>query len=193
MKTIRTFAQCLAFGLFIAAALEAFGMSRRLPSEPPEAPSQPTTPTPVVPREPAAIKDPMVPEGYDPFRGGGEMAARDVDDRYQKYRELQPRRDAGQAWVTDRCDVNLSDRDSFADRIAYAVHLKMRRSIPRVEYVGSLFGMSSDPSTYTPVSLISHPLCMVSRSTLEVTLGGKNIPSQQVIDKANAFASKMNQ
>lgn len=150
----------------------------------------PTAPPPV--REPAAISGSITPEGFDTFREVSYPVGEVVDTIYKNNRELLPVRDAQQSYRTDNCDPQLEKNDRFADRIAYAVELKMQPSRAQLGYVASYFGLSKDVNSYLPNSLISHPLCNVTSSTLNTTLGGKNIPSAATIKKANEFANKMN-
>ncbi len=158
------------------------------------APAPKPEPPPTKPpaREPAAIGDSITPEGFDVFNEVAYPVGGIVDTTYKNYRELIPVRDAQQSYRTDNCDISLENKDRFADRIAYAVELKMQPSTAQLGYVASYFGLKSDVKTYLPNSLISHPLCNVTSSTLNTTLSGKNIPSAATIAKANEFANKMN-
>lgn len=153
----------------------------------------PATPAPNAPTEPAASNNAFEPEGFDVFTDVSYPMGSAVDSSYSKYRELIPLRRAQEAHATDKCDPRLGTKDRFADRIAYAVNLKMQPSRAQLGYVASYFGLSSDVSSYLPNSLISHPLCNVTTQTLETTLNGKNVPGAATIKKANDFANKINQ
>ena len=153
------------------------------------------TPVPTatpVPRDPAAVTDSITPANFDVFNEVAYPVAGVVDTTYQSYRELIPVRDAGASYKSDNCDVNLDGKDRFADRIAYAVELKMQPSKAQLGYVYSYFGLNKDVSTYMPNSFVSHPLCTVTASTLNTTLKGKNVPSASVINKINLFTNTMN-
>lgn len=156
----------------------------------PPPPTSAPTPPPV--REPAAVSDPLTPEGFDVFREVAYPVGEIVDTTYKNDRELLPVRNAQEAYRTDSCDTSLDKNDRFADRIAYAVELKMQPSKAQLGYVASYFGLNKDANTYLPNSLISHPLCNVTSETLNTTLSGKNIPSAATIKKANEFANKLN-
>ncbi|KHD89772.1 MAG: hypothetical protein OM95_01485 [Bdellovibrio sp. ArHS] len=150
------------------------------------------TPTPPVVREPAAVTDSITPEGFDVFAEVSYPVGSVVDTNYKNYRELIPTRNAQQAHASDLCDSNLDQNDRFADRISYAVELKMQPSKAQLGYVASYFGLNSDVNTYLPNSLISHPLCNVTSATLNTTLNGKNVPGAATIKKINEFADRMN-
>lgn len=115
-----------------------------------------------------------------------------VDRYYKTYRELMPTRSSQNSHYTDSCDPGTEGKDTFADRIAWAVELKMQPAKAQLGYVGSLFGMSNDVNTYLPNSLLSHPICKVTSSTLNTTFGGKNVPGSSTINKINRFADLMN-
>ena len=168
-------------------------MAQKPPSQ--QQPANPPTarpPTPVTPREPASSTNLLRPENFDVFSEVAYPVGQTVDNSYKNYRELLPVRRAQEAHASDRCDIHMEGKDRFADRVAYAVDLKMHASKAQLSYVASYFGLNSDGSTYVPNSLLSHPLCTVTSQTLNTTLNGKNIPSAAVIKKANDFANKMN-
>ena len=160
--------------------------------------STPTTPTPTPSpsptpvREPAAVTDSITPENFDVFSEVSYPVGDFVDTRYKTYRELIPVRDANAGHNTDKCDPTLEGNDRFSDRISYAVELKMQPAKAQLGYVYSYFGLNKDVNTYLPNSLISHPLCNVTSSSLNTTLSGKNVPSAATITKINTFANKMN-
>lgn len=169
----------------------------------PPATSKPPTPSPTpapvpapapspVPRDPASSVGGLTPEGFDVFSEVSYPTGSIVDTTYNNYRELLPQRNAQESYTTDNCDEKLENNDRFADRIAYAVEVKMQPAKAQIGYVASYFGLNKDVNTYMPNSLISHPLCNVTRDTLNTTLSGKNIPSDATIKKANEFANKMN-
>lgn len=154
--------------------------------------NQPVTVKPPV-REPAAVTTSLTPIGFDVFNEVAYPVGGVVDSSYKNYRELIPVRDESLSHYTDLCDSTLDRKDRFADRIAYSVEIKMQPARAQLGYVASYFGLKSDVSTYLPNSLISHPLCNVTSTSLNSTLNGKNIPSAATIKKANAFVDRMNQ
>nr|WP_295901338.1 hypothetical protein [uncultured Bdellovibrio sp.] len=170
------------------------GSTTPAPKPPTTQPPTTTPPvtTPPAPREPAAISDSITPVGFDAFIEVAYPVGNIVDTTYKQYRELLPQRNAQESYRTDNCDANLDKNDRFADRIAYAVELKMQPSKAQLGYVASYFALNKDVNTYLPNSLISHPLCNVTSDTLNTTLNGKNVPSAATIKKANEFANKMN-
>lgn len=159
--------------------------------------SSPSTPTPTPSatpiREPAAITDSITPADFNVFNEVSYPVGQLVDSKFQSYRELLPQRNAQEGHYTDSCDTNADTQDRFADRIAYAVELKMHPLQAGLGYVADAYGMNSNENTYLANSLISHPLCNVTSETLNTTLGGKKIPSASTIKKANEFANKMNE
>ncbi|WP_413290418.1 hypothetical protein [Bdellovibrio sp. HCB337] len=115
-----------------------------------------------------------------------------VDERYSSSRELIPRRSQSGSHSTDSCDESLDGRDRFAERIAYAVEVKSKRSRAQLEYVAPYYGLSKDIRTYTPNGFLSHPMCPVSKASLKTTLGSKYVPASKTVEKANVFVSRMN-
>ncbi|UYL09148.1 hypothetical protein B9G69_000980 [Bdellovibrio sp. SKB1291214] len=153
----------------------------------PSTPSTPTNP------EPPATTGSIVPADFDVFTEVAGPVGKLVDSIYQTYRELIPERDQTLAYKTDNTDMNVDSRYRFADRIAYAIELKMNPSKAGLGYVGSSYGMSSSESSYLETSLISHPLCTVSSTSLSKTLSSGKVPSASTITKLNTFANKMNE
>ena len=193
MKTQKICTKVLfALVINIAFSPAAYGMGQRAPSSGGGGGVSNPAPTPPVQREPAAVTDPLTPPGFDVFSEVAYPTGGAVDEIYKSYRELLPVRNAQVSYVTDQCDSNLEGKDSFADRIAYSVELKMQPSKAQLGYVSSYFGLNSNPEMYMPNSLISHPLCTHTSSTLSSTIGSK-VPSASTITKINTFASKMNE
>lgn len=181
--------------LMIGSAVTTFISSMTLAMSQKPIPANTNPPAPVKPpvREPAAVANPVTPIGFEVFSEVAYPVGSAVDSTYKNYRELIPVRDGSLSHYTDLCDAKLDKKDRFADRIAYSVEVKMQPSRAQLGYVASYFGLNSDVKTYLPNSLISHPLCNVTSSTLNSTLNGKNIPSEATIKKANAFVARMNQ
>lgn len=164
----------------------------------PTTPTTPTTPTvpttPVTPTEPdrtPASDGTIRPANFDVFSEVAYPVGIAVDQRYKSYRELLVTRDGGSHRV-DTCDIKLDNNDRFADRIAYAVDLKMQPSTAQLGYVYSYFNLPKDTSKYIKNSLVSQPLCNVTTASLETTFGGKNIPTSATIAKINTFVNTMN-
>lgn len=134
----------------------------------------------------------MTPANFDVFNEVAYPVGSVVDTTYQSYRELIPVRSSGAAQKSDDCDLNLEGKDRFADRIAYAVELKMQPSKAQLGYAYSYFGLNKDVSTYMSNSFVSHPLCAVTAASLKTVLKGKNVPSASVINKINLFTKTMN-
>jgi len=129
--------------------------------------------SPTVPQAPALNTDMPAPQNYNVFSEVAYPVGEIIDSEFQSYRDLLPQRNAQQGHGTDQCDLSEQTHDSFADRISYAVELKMHPSKAGLGYVSSYFGLSSNEGTYFPNSLISHPLCNVSADSLDTTLGGR--------------------
>ncbi len=182
--------------LILLTSPGALAMSKKpIKVEPAPAPSPAPSPAPTplpAPREPAAVTDPITPVGFDVFNEVAYPVGNAVDTIFRSYRELLPARDGNNSHLIDSCDANLDQKDRFADRVAYAVELKMQPSRPQLGYVYSYFGLNKDVNTYLPNSLISHPLCRVNSSSLNTTLKGKHVPSAAIINKINLFTDKMN-
>lgn len=151
-----------------------------------------SAPNPPPVKEPPAISNPMTPDGFNVFTEVSYPMGEAVDKVYKNYRELLPVRNAQVSHASDNCDVALDGNDRFADRISYAVELKMQTSKAQLGYVASYFGLNKNVDTYLPNSLISHSLCTVTSGTLNTTLNGKNVPSASTIKKINDFANRMN-
>lgn len=181
----------------LLAVNTAAAMSQKPPTQPTPTPSPSPTPkpspSPSPGREPAAITGSITPKDFNVFNEVSYSVGSVVDTTYKNYRELLETRNSQQGHDTDSCDPTLDARDRFADRISYAVELKMNPSKAQIGYVASYFNLNSNINTYLPNSLISHPLCSVSAESLKTTLSGKNIPSAGTIAKINTFTNKMNQ
>lgn len=113
-----------------------------------------------------------------------------VDNYYSSYRELLEGRKTDSSHFTDRCDAKVSDRDQFADYIAYYVYRHLKLTTPKISSIASLFGVSMTGAK--PVSLGSHRMCSVSRSSFAATVSSSKVPSDAVIAKLNTFANRYN-
>lgn len=174
--------------VIVGLSLNSFAMGK---------PPRPETPGPDdrVPQltSPAAPNSELFPPpGFDVFAQVAYPVGALVDSQFQSYRELLPQRAAQLGHASDRCDINLNNNDRFADRIAYAVALKLQPSRAGLGYVGTAYKLGTNEDSYFPNSLISHPLCTVSESSLTTTLGSKRVPSASTIKKANQLATQLN-
>lgn len=90
----------------------------------------------------------------------------------------------------DDCHQELQNNTRFADAIGFFVdELSTSRKV-QLQSIASFYNMSSNPATYFPVSLISHPLCRVTRGTLGSTI--RNLPDNSTITLAQRFADDHN-
>lgn len=113
-----------------------------------------------------------------------------VDNYYSSYRELLEGRKTDSSHFTDRCDAKVSNRDQFADYIAYYVYRHLKPITPKISSIASLFGVSMTGAKQ--VSLGSHRMCSVTRSSFASTVSSSKVPSDAVITKLNTFASRYN-
>lgn len=91
----------------------------------------------------------------------------------------------------DKCFSDENTHDYFADQISYYSSVMISDVPAKVGFIGSSYGTSSDDNNYFPTSLIHHPLCMTTNSTLKSTMK-RNYPKQSTIDKLNRFAEQVN-
>lgn len=90
----------------------------------------------------------------------------------------------------DHCFKEEDGHEYFADQIAYYAQ-EMISDVPaKVGFIGSSYGTSSDDNNYFPTSLIRHPLCLSTSSTLSATMN--KVPGQATIEKINRFATTVN-
>ncbi len=111
-------------------------------------------------------------------------------DFYKGQSELSKARVSVNIDSIDKCSQGTNTRDQFVDQISYFTQLMIKDTRAFVGMVGSSYGTSDNDANYFPTSLIRHPLCLVSKSTLKKTL--RNIPSQNTIDKLNILANSVN-
>lgn len=149
-------------------------------------------------------KDPIVeePEVEDP--GGGVVVSDAFDyldisaiisasvDRYNNNSQLAKTRSLINTDTVDKCNVekNIKPNDQFGDQISFYTKMMMSNTPAMVGIIGSYYSASSNDGSYYPVSLVGHPLCTSTSSSLSKTL--RNVPSQSVIDKLNRFEKKVN-
>ena len=113
-----------------------------------------------------------------------------VDNYYSNYRDLLEGRKTASSHFTDRCDAKVSDRDQFADYIAYYVYRHLKPTTAKISSIASLFGVSM--SGASQVSLGSHKMCNVTSSSFAATVGSSKVPSATVINQLNTFANRYN-
>jgi hypothetical protein len=90
----------------------------------------------------------------------------------------------------DDCHQELQNNTRFADAIGFFIdELSSSRKV-QLQSIASFYNMSSNPATYFPVGLISHPLCRVTRGTLGSTI--RNVPNNSTIALAQRFADDHN-
>jgi hypothetical protein len=143
-------------------------------------------------REPSSDDEPIpVPVGDADLVGLSQYIANTVDD-IQNRSELGKGRTLSSAFPVDSCHKDLQGMDQFSDAIAYSVsELSKGRQI-QLQSLGSIFGYSTNPSTYKDVSLISHPLCDVTSSSLRHTIPGRTLPDSATIALSQRFANEHN-
>jgi hypothetical protein len=113
-----------------------------------------------------------------------------VDDYYKNYRQLLVQRSPASSHRLDSCDPNLDNSFRFADRIAYQVQLQMNDHKAEISSIASYYGLPKSSESYFPTSLIRHPMCNLTSSTLSQTIN--KVPSAAVIAKANQFVTRYN-
>lgn len=113
-------------------------------------------------------------------------------DRYFSSTQLIKTRSLLNVDQVDKCNAtkNIYANDNFGDQIHYYTELMLDRVPAQVGVIGSYYGAPSNDSSYHQVSLMSHPLCTVTASSLGTTL--KKVPTASVITKLNNFTNKMN-
>lgn len=178
----------LATLLCSLVSTHAQAMGSKKPSPSPAPTPAPVTPTPAPTTKPTLDFGPELSE--DAYLNAGAEVGAQVDDS-QNDNELvgSPRQVINNDQV-DQCFTDEAPHEYFADQISYYVQ-EMINDVPaKVGYIGSYYGTSSDDSAYFPTSLIRHPLCNVTSSTLSATIN--KVPGQATIDKLNRFANTVN-
>ena len=111
-------------------------------------------------------------------------------DQFQKQTELSEVRTIINPDIVDKCFEDEKSHDIFSEQISYFSALMVKDVPAMIGVIGSYYGTSENDNNYFPTSLIRHPRCGVTKSTLAKTL--KNIPNQLTIDKLNNYSSKVN-
>lgn len=130
--------------------------------------------------------------GFDIFKDVAYVVGGEVDKVYSSYRELLAPRGGGFVHKTDQCDLNLVNRNSFADRVAYFVNMNMTARKAQLGLIADLFAIPSNSADMVATSLISHPMCEVTADSLKKTIDEKGIPNSKVIEQMNSFVKKYN-
>jgi len=113
-------------------------------------------------------------------------------DRIQNRSELAKVRELDGGFAVDSCHSQLDGQDRFSDSIAFSIdELSKGRKI-QLQGLGSIFGYSTNPSTYKDVSLISHKLCDVTAASLKHTMGKRKQPIASTRALAQRFADDHN-
>ena len=111
-------------------------------------------------------------------------------DQFQKQFALSEVRTKINPDNADKCFNDEKSHDIFSEQISYYSALMIKGAPAMIGVIGSYYGTSENDNNYFPTSLIRHPLCAVTKSTLGKTL--KNIPTQSTIDKLNNYSLKVN-
>lgn len=184
---------------------KAGGLFRSVGKEPTKPPVVTPTPKPTTPKPPAPVTPPSSlldrpiefsnpeDENYDLFSEVAHPAMDEVDDQFSSYRALNKVRAGDEEDKLDRCDPVLQGRDTFGERLAYFIYQHAQPRRPHVNVIASYYGLSSNRANYAPVSLTTHPMCNVTKSTLTTTLQkSSRVPAQSVIDKMNTWVNRYN-
>lgn len=111
-------------------------------------------------------------------------------DQYYNNKELSEARSSINQDNVDKCFIDNQPHDIFSDQISYYAAMMFKDTPAMVGGIGSYYGTSENNNSYFPTSLIRHPLCSVSSSTLSKTM--RNVPGKSTIDKLNRFGNKVN-
>jgi hypothetical protein len=152
-----------------------------------------STPTPNPSAPPISIDKPTIDMGPDidptEYLNVSAIVGPSVD-LYQKQSELSEVRSIINTDNVDKCFSDDKPHDLFSDQISYYTSLMLKDTPAMVGVIGSYYGTSSNDASYFPTSLIRHPLCAVTSTTLSKTL--KNVPGTATIEKLNRYAQKVN-
>nr|BDT28863.1 hypothetical protein BHI3_23290 [Bacteriovorax sp. HI3] len=178
----------LATLLCTLVSTHAQAMGSKKPSPTPAPNPAPVTPTPAPSTKPTLDFGPELSE--DAYLNAGAEVGAQVDDSQNDNELVGSQRQVINSDQVDQCFNDEAPHEYFADQISYYVQ-EMISDVPaKVGYIGSYYGTSSDDNAYFPTSLIRHPLCNVTSSTLSATMS--KVPGQATIDKLNRFANTVN-
>jgi hypothetical protein len=189
--------------LIFSLSTQAFSMSlfrafRDRNDSPPTQPAPAPTPSPSpspTPTEPDPIPTPPrtgEPSDFNIFNEVAFPVGDEVDQYYSNYQELLPNRSDESLHAVDVCEVELEEQNSFADRIAYYVHKHTQKTKTHLAQLAPYYDVPSDLSRHAQVSLKSHRLCPVTRSSLRSTIGSSRVPNSSVISLLNEFSQEHN-
>lgn len=156
----------------------------------PDTPDSPL-PTPVPTPNPTPLPTPL-PTPTPHHTVWSEVADELADevDYIQHSDELSKSRSIASVNEGDSCHPELKGSSRFADAIGFFVEELSKKQTVQIQGIAPYYHMSSDPSTYEKVSLISHELCPVTRSSLAKTI--RRVPGQSTINLSNRFADDHN-
>ncbi|MCK6593794.1 MAG: hypothetical protein L6Q33_01225 [Bacteriovoracaceae bacterium] len=181
--TLKNSIQLVVFISILMAPLATKAMGSKKPTP------KPTRPTPL-PTDNSPTENLSSPLPIDTYKNIASLSGKKVDE-IKGRNELTKSRVLENDDFVDSCKENEFQADNFSESISFYVQRMLETTPSKVSYIASYYGLSNNEQSYAPVSLMSHPLCSVSSSTLTQTLG-KNIPSSAVILKINQFVDRMN-
>lgn len=144
--------------------------------------------------DPLPEEVPMPPPVVDLLRvilDLGFITAQNVDQLRSTKSELTKTRSPASQHSSDLASDSLKGEQTFSDRISFNVWKKMNPTVADLSVVRSILKIVP-ASQMQAVSLYSHRMCEVSRSSLTSTLGSTRVPSDQVIEKINRWVKKYN-
>lgn len=143
------------------------------------------------PSIPATPEDTAPAVDFNEYLSVSSIIGASVDD-YFNQGELLKTRSLVNTDTVDTCngEKNRNPNDQFSDQISFYTKAMMSPVSAKVGIIGSYYGSPTKDESYFPVSLMSHPLCASTTSSLSQTI--KKVPSQAVIDKLNRFATTAN-
>ncbi len=155
---------------------QAAAMGSKPPTDPPvaEEPDEPSAP-PVVVIDPE-VELRAIASAVDKSKGMTELL---------KIRTLT-------GHSSDSCETDLrAKEDPFGVVVGRFVEEQFEPAHPEVSYIASAYSL--DSTRLDAVGFDSHPMCSVTKSSLEQTLRYPSlVPAQSVIDQMNSFANKYN-
>jgi hypothetical protein len=194
MKT-QLFKTLLVCSLTMTIPFGAYAMGAKKPSTP-------TTPTPAPVPTPIPVPPVTGTTPIPTLDFGGELlpdeylnASAEVGPKVDLVRrddELSGKqRQLVNVDQVDKCFSDENSHDFFAEQISYYASEMLNDTPAKVGFIGSSYGTSSDDNKYFPTSLIRHPLCTTTTTSVRSTLKS-NYPSQATIDKLNRFENTVN-
>lgn len=176
------------FGLSLLYSQTLFAMGSRRPSPTPAPKPAPPTQNPAPTPAPPTIDlgADLDPEAY---LETSSIVGPGVDQYYKNFALTEVRSIINQDNV-DKCFSDDKSHDLFSDQISYYAAMMFKDTPAMVGVIGSYYGTSENDNAYYPTSLIRHPLCPVTSTSLSKTI--KNVPAQATIDKLNRFGNKVN-